>query len=71
MTSFAPLFSNHDYYKDLHFQRCMRNWNKYLASDEEDDDTLATWEELLLGDFREHANESLKKLDELWWGDLT
>lgn len=48
----------------------MRNWKKYIDSDESDDETLATWEELLLKDFRQHANESRLKLDELWWGDL-
>lgn len=52
-------FSSYDYYKNPHFQRCMRNWNTYLNSTEADDQVLAEWEEVCMKDFLDHARE--------WW----
>jgi len=37
----------------------MRNWNKYMESDEQDEDILAEWEEVLLKDFDRGAYEWL------------
>lgn len=56
-----PIFSNYDYYLDERFQKMMLSWNIYLRSNVEDDDLLTAWEELLLKDFRIHANAWLKQ----------
>ena len=52
-------FSSPNYYKNPHFQRCMRNWNMYLNTEENDDDVLAEWEEILYKDFLQHSKEWL------------
>jgi hypothetical protein len=64
-----PLFfSSPDYYKNIHFIRCLRNWNKYLESDEPNEDILAEWEEVCLKDFRQHATEWLKENEnDIFW----
>jgi len=54
-----PIFSSIDYYKDPHFQRCLRNWNIYLDSEEPREQVLVEWEEVLLNDFLTHAREWL------------
>lgn len=56
--SFSQLFSNVDYYKNPYFQKCKRNWDIYLESDESDELVLVEWEEVLLKDFLKHAKES-------------
>jgi len=61
MISIPLFFSSPNYYKDLHFQRCMRNWNKFLETDVIDDDELAEWEEVLLKDFLQHSREWLNR----------
>ncbi len=64
----APLFSSHDYFRNIHFQRCLRNWNIYLESDEGNDEILAEWEEVLLKDFLTHGREWLKRCgDQIFW----
>jgi len=67
-----PIFSNMDYYKNLHFQRCMRNWNIYLQSNEQDDEVLTEWEELLLKDFYQYSLEwfKLNKNNTFWRKEL-
>jgi hypothetical protein len=64
-----PLFySSADYYTNHHFVRCMRNWNKYLESDEPNEDILVEWEEVCLKDFRKHAVEWLENnYDDTFW----
>ena len=64
----APLFSSPDYFRNYHFQRCLKNWNKYLESDENNDEILAEWEELLLKDFLKHSREWLdRNEDQIFW----
>ena len=46
----------------------MRNWNKYLESDEPNEDILVEWEEVCLKDFRKHAVEWLENnYDDTFW----
>ena len=47
-----PFFSNPDYWKNPEFQKLMLKWNVYMQSDEEDDDVLAQWEELIMKDWK-------------------
>tara|TARA_B110000285_G_scaffold117216_1_gene132841 strand:- start:2505 stop:2720 length:216 start_codon:yes stop_codon:yes gene_type:complete len=61
-------FSNADYYKNEKFQKLMRSWNRYLTSDESDEELLTMWEELLITDFYKSAKEWLKhNYDEDEW----
>tara|TARA_R110000796_G_scaffold189803_2_gene306598 strand:- start:145 stop:360 length:216 start_codon:yes stop_codon:yes gene_type:complete len=61
-------FSNADYYKNEKFQKLMRSWNKYLTSDQDDEELLTMWEELLITDFYKSAKEWLKhNYDEDEW----
>ena len=68
MTDTSVFFYSADYYKNHQFIRLMRNWNKYLQSDEPDELILAEWEETLLNDFLLEALEWFKMCgaDE-WW----
>lgn len=59
MNPLPLFFSSAEYYKNDHFIRCMRNWNKYLESNEQDEMILAEWEEILLKDFLKHSLETL------------
>ena len=63
---FSDTFSNMDYYKDPHFQRCMRNWNLYQETEEVNIELLFEWEEVLYKDFYKHALE----VDGDWRGGL-
>lgn len=67
----APLFSNYDYFRNYHFQRCLRNWNKYIEYDGKDVDNeelMYEWEELLLKDFYKSAKEWFDRVgDEIFW----
>ena len=46
----------------------MRSWNKYLTSDQDDEELLTMWEELLITDFYKSAKEWLKhNYDEDEW----
>lgn len=58
------IFSNIDYYKNEHFVNLMRNWNRYIQSDEKDEDVLAEWEEIIMKDFRVAAKEWLFSVDD-------
>ena len=61
-------FSNADYYKNEKFQKLMRSWNRYLTSDQDDEELLTMWEELLITDFYKSAKEWLKhNYDEDEW----
>ena len=51
-----------NYYKDPHFQRCMRNWNKYMTYEGDEvsnTELMFEWEELCLKDFLKSAREWL------------
>jgi hypothetical protein len=54
------LFSNADYFLNSKFIECLRNWNKYLNSDESSIELLYEWEEVLLKDFLKYSREWLK-----------
>lgn len=41
------------------FVQCLRNWNKYLNSDEPDITILFEWEEIILKDFLKYSREWL------------
>jgi len=60
----TQIFSNADYYKNEHFINLMRNWNRYIQSDEKDEDILAEWEEIIMKDFRVAAKEWLFSVDD-------
>ena len=64
----TTLFSSMDYYQNHHFIRCLRNWNIYLESDENNEDLLVEWEEVLLKDFLQHSKEWLSdNRDDVFW----
>jgi len=50
----------------------MRNWNIYLQSNEQDDEVLTEWEELLLKDFYQYSLEwfKLNKNNTFWRKEL-
>ena len=56
-----PFFSNPDYWKNPEFQKLMLKWNVYMQSDEEDDDVLAQWEELIMKDWKRGATRWLNE----------
>ena len=66
------IFSNPDYYLNETFVKLLREWNRYLQSDEQNEDVLAQWEELKLKDFRTEANKWRKenKRKTKWRKDL-
>lgn len=66
------IFSNPDYYLNETFVKLLREWNRYLQSDEQNEDVLAQWEELILKDFRTEANKWRKenKQKTKWRKDL-
>jgi hypothetical protein len=46
----------------------MRNWNIYLNSDEDNEDVLTEWEEVLIKDFLQHSKEWLaENRDDIFW----
>ena len=67
-----PFFSNPDYWKNPEFQKLMLKWNVYMQSDEEDDDDVAQWEELIMKDWKRGAtrwlNENKRKTK--WLNEL-
>ena len=57
---FFFMASDDSYYKNDHFIRLQRNWNKYLEYEgDETDEMYAQWEETLLKDFLKHSKEWL------------
>lgn len=48
---------NPDYYLNTKFISLIKQWKLYLESDEDDDDILTVWEEIIRKDFRLYANE--------------
>lgn len=49
-----------DYFIDnFDYMRCLDNWNRYLSSDEQNEDILAEWKETLLNDFLQGARKYL------------
>jgi hypothetical protein len=62
MSNPSPLFSTIEYFRNHHFNRCMRNWNKYVDyTGDASEEMMAEWEEILLKDFLNHAREWLNK----------
>jgi len=53
--TFAVKFSSYDYYTNYNFNRCMKNYNIYLESENESDEVLAEWEEVCIKDFLDEA----------------
>jgi len=60
-------FSDYSYYKNTHFQRCLRNWNKYIESTIDDEEELTEWEEVLLKDFLQYSEWLTRNKDQIFY----
>ena len=70
---FFFMASDDSYYKNDHFIRLLRNWNKYMEYEGDDTDEMyATWEETLLNDFLKHSKEwlAINKNKTFWKKEL-
>ena len=65
-------FTTKEYENDPVFQELEKKWNVYLNADENDDDILTEWEEVLLKEFYREAINWMKihKDDNTWRKNL-
>lgn len=66
------LFTSTEYENDPVYQELMFNWKKYLNSNEDDEEFLTLWEEVLMNDWYTASTNWLKifRNDDTWRKNL-
>tara|TARA_R110002020_G_scaffold42971_4_gene125327 strand:+ start:995 stop:1216 length:222 start_codon:yes stop_codon:yes gene_type:complete len=68
MPNSTPIFSKKDYLINDEFNKLIVRWYMYMTADENDEELLTQWEEIILQDFRRYALDWLKKNKrKTWW----